>query len=80
MPLPQEVVSDECIAVLEAACAAKDVIIKSYIARALAAEPVVDMLDATVCGTRHQPKPLASVVLLRRSRPAQPPPRCDALL
>ena len=54
VPLPQEVVSDECIAVLEAARAAKDVTIKSYIARALAAEPVVDMMDATVCGTRHQ--------------------------
>jgi len=54
VPLPQEVVSDECIAVLEAARAAKEVTIKAYIARALAAEPVVDMMDATVCGTRHQ--------------------------
>ena len=54
VPLPQEVVSDECIAVLEAARANKEVTIKAYIARALAAEPVVDMMDATVCGTRHQ--------------------------
>ena len=53
-PLPSEVVSDESIAVLQAACAAKEVTIKAYIERALAAEPVVDMMDATVCGVRHR--------------------------